>query len=63
MTKRHYFYHEPSKTIYHAIEYSNNTGMTYLGSSKHPNLKLGAAAFVQQGKVLTGCKIKEYTEE
>jgi len=61
---RHYFFEDESRTIFHtSLPREEITHLTYMGTSDNPNPKMAAAVFMQQGKALTGCKIKEYTEE
>jgi len=58
---RHYFLDDATKTIYHMIDYPQNVGLTYMGTSNNPSVKMAAQVFMRQGKCLTGCKIREYT--
>ena len=56
---RYYFYDDRTKVIYYSKEMTQNTGLVYIGTSNNPNPKMAAAVFLQQGKVVTGFRIKE----
>lgn len=60
---RHYYLEEKTKIIWHTKILYNDIGFTYMGTSDNPRPKMAAAAFIQQGKALTGCKIKEYFKD
>jgi hypothetical protein len=59
--RREYFFDDKTKTIYYAIEGTLDIGFAFMGTSDNPNPKMAAAVFARKGKVLTGCKIKEYS--
>ncbi len=61
-TNRHYYLDEKTKTIWYTNILHHDTGFTYMGTSDNPNIKMAAQVFMRQGKCLTGCKIKEYSE-
>lgn len=59
---RHYYLDEKTKTIWHMGILRPNCGLIYMGTSDNHNIKMAAQVFMSQGKCLTGCKIKRYTE-
>ncbi len=60
---RHYYLDEKTKTIWHRKILWHDSGFVYMGTSNNPNTKMAAQVFMSQGKCLTGCKIKEYSEK
>ncbi len=65
---RYYYLQESTKTIFYIrTDAPQSTKpasdeLTYMGTSDNPNIKMAAQVFMRQGKCLTGCKIKEYSE-
>lgn len=67
---RDYFFDDTNKTIFHMVAATreigipaHSSGLTYIGTSDNPNIKMAAQVFMRQGRCLTGCKIKEYSVE
>lgn len=58
---RHYFYDDATRTVFHTtMDPKKILSFSYMGMSDNPNPKMAAAVFMQHGKALSGCKIREY---
>ena len=55
----YYFVDDRLRIIYYSEEFSSNLNHIYVGTSDNPNPKSAAAAFMQNGSVNSGYKLKK----
>lgn len=60
-TTYYYFVDDRLRIIYYGEEFSSNPDHIYVGTSDNPSPKSAAAAFMQNGPVNSGYKLKPLT--
>ena len=61
LPSRYFFVDERLRIIYYGEEFSSNPDHIYVGTSDNPSPKSAAAAFMQNGPVNSGYKLKPLT--
>lgn len=58
---RYYLYDNTTKIVYHTEEFPEDQhDLVYIGQSDNPKPASAAAAFMQEGKITEGFRIREY---
>lgn len=55
----YYFVDDRTRIVYYSEEFSTNPDHIYVGTSDNPNPKMAVAAFMQNGAVKSGYKLRK----
>jgi hypothetical protein len=58
-TTYYYFVDDRNRIVYYGEEFSSNPDHIYVGTSDNPNPRMAVAAFMQNGAVTSGYRLRK----
>lgn len=59
MTERYYSYDDRNLIVYYSDDFPEDPNLIYLGTSDNPKPAMATAAFLKDGKIKSGFRLRE----